>query len=182
MFKKNIINLGVNIQWFHSIYFVVLLLLPFTFAQRNDDDYITAKKADLVLLLYVYGFLIIFFVISFSWLMWNVCKHYRCIAAEERRIRAVDQGLDRKVLDTFPVFVHPDVKNKRSVRDCAVCLGEFEDGDVLRLLSCDHVYHTDCIGKWLVSNSTCPLCRSELKAMAAHVVIDVPEDHTGNNV
>lgn len=44
--------------------------------------------------------------------------------------------------------------------ECAVCLSRFEDADILRLLpKCKHAFHLDCVDTWLVSHSTCPLCR-----------------------
>nr|XP_009588993.1 RING-H2 finger protein ATL46-like isoform X2 [Nicotiana tomentosiformis] len=44
--------------------------------------------------------------------------------------------------------------------DCAVCLCEFSEHDKLRLLPlCSHAFHIHCIDTWLLSNSTCPLCR-----------------------
>ncbi|KAH7282285.1 hypothetical protein KP509_35G023500 [Ceratopteris richardii] len=47
--------------------------------------------------------------------------------------------------------------------DCSVCLSEFKEGEVLRLMpSCGHLFHKDCIDLWLLSNLTCPLCRSVL--------------------
>ncbi|KAL9254643.1 RING-H2 finger protein ATL46-like protein [Drosera capensis] len=47
--------------------------------------------------------------------------------------------------------------------DCAVCLCEFSEQDKLRLLPlCSHAFHIDCIDTWLLSNSTCPLCRGAL--------------------
>ncbi|MCL7023502.1 hypothetical protein MKW94_013670 [Papaver nudicaule] len=47
--------------------------------------------------------------------------------------------------------------------DCAVCLCEFEDDDKLRLLpKCSHAFHLECIDTWLLSHSTCPLCRDSL--------------------
>ncbi|KZV23412.1 ring finger protein [Dorcoceras hygrometricum] len=49
--------------------------------------------------------------------------------------------------------------------DCAVCLCEFSEQDKLRLLpSCSHAFHIDCIDTWLLSNSTCPLCRGVILA------------------
>lgn len=47
--------------------------------------------------------------------------------------------------------------------DCAVCLCEFSEKDKLRLLPmCSHAFHISCIDTWLLSNSTCPLCRGTL--------------------
>ncbi|VAI49637.1 unnamed protein product [Triticum turgidum subsp. durum] len=47
--------------------------------------------------------------------------------------------------------------------ECAVCLSEFEDEDRLRLLpKCSHAFHPDCIGEWLASHVTCPVCRRNL--------------------
>ncbi|KAH7307482.1 hypothetical protein KP509_22G061400 [Ceratopteris richardii] len=47
--------------------------------------------------------------------------------------------------------------------ECAVCLGEFQDNQTLRVLpSCKHTFHMECIDMWLASHSTCPLCRIPL--------------------
>lgn len=32
---------------------------------------------------------------------------------------------------------------------CVICQVEFEGGEMLVALSCDHPYHSDCISKWL---------------------------------
>ncbi|KAF0902922.1 hypothetical protein E2562_019859 [Oryza meyeriana var. granulata] len=48
-------------------------------------------------------------------------------------------------------------------RECAVCLGAVRDGEMVRRLpACMHVYHAECIDRWLAAHRTCPLCRSEL--------------------
>ena len=41
---------------------------------------------------------------------------------------------------------------------CVVCLGEYEVGDDLRYLRCNHHFHIECVDQWLQRNSTCPLC------------------------
>ncbi|CAN4122253.1 unnamed protein product [Withania somnifera] len=48
--------------------------------------------------------------------------------------------------------------------DCAVCLCDFEEGDKGRKIeSCNHIFHENCLDKWLMHGKgqpTCPLCRS----------------------
>jgi hypothetical protein len=50
-----------------------------------------------------------------------------------------------------------------SVTRCAVCLEKFSDWlegeDPLRRMPCQHVYHKDCIVRWLEESHLCPLCR-----------------------
>uniref|UniRef100_A0A1J3J6F6 RING-type E3 ubiquitin transferase n=1 Tax=Noccaea caerulescens TaxID=107243 RepID=A0A1J3J6F6_NOCCA len=72
------------------------------------------------------------------------------------------------VLDSLPIFKFSSItrrSNSSNSGDCAVCLSKFEPEDQLRLLPlCCHAFHADCIDIWLVSNQTCPLCRSPLFA------------------
>ncbi|KAK1376541.1 RING-H2 finger protein ATL47 [Heracleum sosnowskyi] len=74
-----------------------------------------------------------------------------------------DSGLDQAFIDALPVFVYKEIKGLKEPFDCAVCLCEFSELDKLRLLPlCSHAFHIDCIDTWLLSNSTCPLCRGTL--------------------
>ncbi|KAI4326693.1 hypothetical protein MLD38_031980 [Melastoma candidum] len=79
-----------------------------------------------------------------------------------------DSGLDHASLDALPIFFFRDIvcldtRPRPFCFDCAVCLSGFLDEDRLRLLpGCGHAFHLNCIDAWLLSNSTCPLCRSSL--------------------
>ncbi|GIL78677.1 hypothetical protein Vretifemale_8088 [Volvox reticuliferus] len=42
---------------------------------------------------------------------------------------------------------------------CAVCLCEYEEGEVITQLPCKHEFHGTCIRKWLRTHYTCPICR-----------------------
>jgi hypothetical protein len=43
---------------------------------------------------------------------------------------------------------------------CSICqdLLSFEKGPVLALI-CGHVYHKNCIEKWIKRNRSCPICK-----------------------
>lgn len=74
-----------------------------------------------------------------------------------------DSGLDQAFIDALPVFMYKEIEGSQDPFDCAVCLCEFSEKDQLRLLPmCSHAFHINCIDTWLLSNSTCPLCRGTL--------------------
>ncbi|TYJ99144.1 RING-H2 finger protein ATL46-like [Cucumis melo var. makuwa] len=81
----------------------------------------------------------------------------------QQLFRLHDSGLDQTFIDALPVFLYKDIMGLKEPFDCAVCLYEFSDQDRLRLLPiCSHAFHISCIDTWLLSNSTCPLCRATL--------------------
>ncbi|XP_061359552.1 E3 ubiquitin-protein ligase At1g63170-like [Gastrolobium bilobum] len=45
---------------------------------------------------------------------------------------------------------------------CCICLAKYVDDDELRELPCFHVFHVECIDKWLKINASCPLCKNEV--------------------
>lgn len=74
-----------------------------------------------------------------------------------------DSGVDQSFIDTLPIFQYKTIIGLKDPFDCAVCLCEFEGNDKLRLLpKCSHAFHVDCIDTWLLTHSTCPLCRRSL--------------------
>jgi len=48
--------------------------------------------------------------------------------------------------------------------DCMVCLCSFEEGESVRLLPCNHIFHTGCVDEWLGRDAHCPICRHSLRA------------------
>ncbi|KAE8666474.1 hypothetical protein F3Y22_tig00112498pilonHSYRG00198 [Hibiscus syriacus] len=80
----------------------------------------------------------------------------------------------------------------KATLECTICLNEFEDDEMLRLIpKCSHVYHLDCIDAWLSSHSTCPACRTDLVLKSDETIsvttnqvkgsVSDPENRTNEN-
>ncbi|XP_047046014.1 RING-H2 finger protein ATL39-like [Lolium rigidum] len=69
--------------------------------------------------------------------------------------------------DQLPVSVYDSSSDDPAggKAECAVCIVEFRDGDLARLLPrCGHRFHAACVDAWLRLHSTCPLCRADVVA------------------
>lgn len=42
---------------------------------------------------------------------------------------------------------------------CSICLDDFQLGKEVNSLSCNHLFHSACIRRWLLETNTCPVCR-----------------------
>lgn len=46
---------------------------------------------------------------------------------------------------------------------CAICVDNFKDGVMMRVLPCSHRFHLECIDEWLINHSDlCPLCKNQV--------------------
>lgn len=103
-------------------------------------------------------------------------------AAESAVVQTLREGwpgVSPEMIGAFPTMTYGEAKALREGSDeleCAVCISEFEEKEVLRLLpGCCHVFHRECIDAWLADHVTCPVCRADLVAAAAGDLIG--EDH-----
>ena len=78
--------------------------------------------------------------------------------------------LEKSVLKSFPTKVYNKQHDRNSVSSnsvsnsevCSICLEELADGETLRELPCSHLYHMECVDKWLTTKSSqCPLCKQD---------------------
>lgn len=74
------------------------------------------------------------------------------------------RGANQEVIDRLPSHTvsraEAETRSQADVRSCSVCLGPFEEGDILRTLLCLHQFHQHCIDHWLRQNATCPICKA----------------------
>jgi hypothetical protein len=72
-------------------------------------------------------------------------------------------GLDEAAIHSIAATRYRAGAGLLGAADCTVCLGEFQDGELVRLLpKCGHAFHVPCIDTWLRAHVNCPLCRSDV--------------------
>jgi len=112
---------------------------------------------------------------------------FSAAAVIARRRRVGDRG--GFVIDYFPQDVYEGATSAQIARlklynfdpslipeedaKCAICLGDYEQGDELRDLPCGHHFHRLCVDQWLRQKRHCPLCLQDIetaKDVASHSV------------
>ncbi|CAE6246160.1 unnamed protein product [Arabidopsis arenosa] len=160
----------------------------FLFVSSNSSSYSssTDKDFDLIymisptVLLYITLLSIIFFVAALIHLLvkfllrpqtrlddayYGITESSNALQGRfQTRFNLHDSGIDQSFIDALPLLHYKIMIGLRQdLSDCAVCLSEFTAEDELRLLPrCSHAFHVECIDTWLLTNSTCPICRDNL--------------------
>ncbi|KAL7416146.1 hypothetical protein BDY24DRAFT_381175 [Mrakia frigida] len=56
-----------------------------------------------------------------------------------------------------------------SIEECSICLEDFQQGEVVRILPCGHVFHKDEIDGWLKGwKKLCPTCKADITIPPPH--------------
>ncbi|KAJ1845059.1 hypothetical protein LPJ73_004975 [Coemansia sp. RSA 2703] len=77
-------------------------------------------------------------------------------ALNSSKTEADDEG--RKSLET------DDGNLRYASPECSICLVPYEVNDTVRVLSCSHTYHAECIDVWLTQRSSrCPICKLDIR-------------------
>lgn len=86
-------------------------------------------------------------------------------------VTMIELSLNDATLRSFPKLLYSvdhgkllnyeDESSSSTAICCSICLADFEEGDVLRLLpDCGHIFHQKCVDTWLQLKPTCPNCRT----------------------
>lgn len=98
-----------------------------------------------------------------------ICFQYQFSRQQEEPAEAMEeteqQGASRELIDSIQIIEYSaDVlSDGRPETACAVCLSEFDNGQLLRRLPCGHHFHQHCIDKWLARSKVCPLCKQNIE-------------------
>jgi len=60
-----------------------------------------------------------------------------------------------------PVLPVSIIKNVDTIKfpTCSICITDFGMGDAVKILPCSHLFHVECIDRWLAEKLQCPTCR-----------------------
>ncbi|KAG6709913.1 hypothetical protein I3843_06G147900 [Carya illinoinensis] len=85
----------------------------------------------------------------------------------QNSIETLELGLDEATLRNYPKLIYAQAKLHRgadstsTASSCSICLADYKDTDVLRLLpQCGHLFHLKCVDSWLRLHASCPVCRN----------------------
>ncbi len=80
------------------------------------------------------------------------------LESESGRQRPVPANTTEELHDTNEMY---------SPRVCPICMESYTDGDDIAWSyneACTHVFHRECIVRWLMKNDDCPMCRASYLA------------------
>ncbi|XP_025147230.1 E3 ubiquitin-protein ligase RNF133 [Bubalus kerabau] len=56
---------------------------------------------------------------------------------------------------------------------CIVCFELYKPNDTIRVLTCKHFFHKNCIDPWILAHGTCPMCKCDiLKALGIQMDVE----------
>jgi len=77
----------------------------------------------------------------------------------------VTSGMSATQVKSLPSIVFQGPGNGSGTAEtCAICLEDYEIGEKLRLLPCNHEFHVVCIDRWLLARRPfCPVCKRDAR-------------------
>nr|XP_027069731.1 E3 ubiquitin-protein ligase RNF38-like [Coffea arabica] len=95
----------------------------------------------------------------------NFEKDYKEAISRPRTIEELKYETSARFRATSPSCIRKlevvRLEEDGSNKSCPICLEDLVLGSEVTRLHCYHVFHGDCIRKWLQESHMCPLCRSE---------------------
>ncbi|XP_035508501.1 E3 ubiquitin-protein ligase RNF128a [Morone saxatilis] len=103
---------------------------------------------------------ITYFVFISANRLYNLNMHKRT----ERKLKSEAKKAIRRL--QVRTLKREDEETTSESHMCAVCIESYKAGEVVTVLTCDHIFHKACIEPWLLERRTCPMCKCDiLKAL-----------------
>jgi len=93
-------------------------------------------------------------------------ENYEALLSLAERLGEVKpKGLPKADIEQLPSYryttEHTSSPGDCEQTVCVVCMSDFEQRQIVRVLPCSHQFHSKCVDKWLKTNRTCPICRGD---------------------
>ncbi|KAL8136342.1 hypothetical protein V2J09_002343 [Rumex salicifolius] len=73
-----------------------------------------------------------------------------------------NQGLSpEEISSALSPYICKNIQSNTGIDRCVICQVEYEEGEDLVNLRCDHPFHQGCINQWLQIKKICPICSKE---------------------
>uniref|UniRef100_A0A3Q3XHK9 RING-type domain-containing protein n=1 Tax=Mola mola TaxID=94237 RepID=A0A3Q3XHK9_MOLML len=115
---------------------------------------------------WLYFLSIAFFVVTaasityFVFLSASRLYHLNMHRRNERRLKSeAKKAIGRLQVRTLK---RGDEETNSEAQLCAVCIESYKAGEVVTVLTCDHIFHKACIEPWLLERRTCPMCKCDI--------------------
>ncbi|XP_078448334.1 E3 ubiquitin ligase BIG BROTHER-related-like [Wolffia australiana] len=77
-------------------------------------------------------------------------------------VGTVGKGLSADTISSLPSLTYQSTGSEEMNDQCVICRLDFDDGENLVHLPCKHIYHPECINRWLQINKICPICSADV--------------------
>ncbi|ORY52255.1 hypothetical protein LY90DRAFT_670523 [Neocallimastix californiae] len=114
-------------------------------------------------------------LITFGLILYLIRRHYNT-ALNNLRQKSIHQHLNQKQLNkvkekTLTKYDIEKINSKNNDNGfhelCGICREEYKQNEKIRVLLCSHIFHKECIDKWLLFyNNTCPYCKADISKKA----------------
>ena len=61
-------------------------------------------------------------------------------------------------------FQYKHIKKYSKIKEkkCSICLLNYKKSDIIKEFPCNHIFHKNCILKWIEKSNICPLCKYDI--------------------
>jgi hypothetical protein len=78
-----------------------------------------------------------------------------------------------------PIIEESTITIKEHLDDCSICLENIINEEHKKITTCNHIFHEECMARWMSLNHNCPLCRKNLD-LDIYDEINVEENDDGD--
>ena len=136
---------------------------------NDSNSYHFISYNNFVFLLFVLGISLLF-VNTYKTIYYNtrIRIHRQNELERLERVNRLHRLVMTNILPRYVIIKNIKIKeytlneNKHDNERCPICLEDYNIGDTLNELICNHFYHKKCINNWIISNNNCPICRSSI--------------------